>query len=479
MLLKEQAGYQEQENCQGREADSCKEADSYREADSCKEADSCREADSCKEADSGWEADSYEEVVRFLLSLPLFTRKNDPANTTRLLELLGHPEESFHVIHVAGTNGKGSTCAFLARIFQEEGRRTGLFTSPHLVRINERMQLNGEQIPDEEFRNVFARTARAVRRLKGEGGQDPTLFESLFAMGMCWFQERQADLVICETGMGGRLDATNTIVKADAEVITSIGLDHTKYLGDTVELIASEKAGIIRPEVPCVYSAKDPASARVIREQCERKGAEAIGLMPEQAKILERRAGSILARLTLPAAQTLDLTIPFAAEYQVENACLAAICALRLGARRESVQTAIARTKWPGRMEEIHKDVFLDGAHNPDGIREIAREIRRVAAHRQVHLLTAIVADKDHKEMVRELCRGVTYGSIIVTTTGWRRKLDAALLAEEFRAAGQQSVTVEPDAGTAYRRAVREQAGSVLFCVGSLYLIGDIHYAEL
>jgi dihydrofolate synthase/folylpolyglutamate synthase len=425
------------------------------------------------------EMKSYGEVVRYLMELPLFTKKNEPANTRHLMELLGHPEERFKVIHIAGTNGKGSTCAFLARIFQETGLRTGLFTSPHLVRINERMQINGRMIPDEDFRKAFWRVSHAVSILKEEGGQEPTYFESLFAMAMCWFEEQKIDLLICETGLGGRLDATNTIRRAEAEVITSIGLDHTKYLGDTVEQIASEKAGIIRKGVPCIYSAKDPASAGVIRETCMRMKAIPVPLEKEAYRILERTEGAIKVRLTMQDGRALDLAVPFNAAYQAENACLAALCALSLGVKEEAVKSAVAHTKWPGRMEQIHKDVYLDGAHNPDGIREIAREIRRTARTRKVHLLTAVVSDKDHGEMVRELCDGVRYESIIVTTAGGGRKLDPQILAGEFLASGEGSVMCVQDARQAYETACRNKGDGVLFCVGSLYLIGEIQYAEL
>ena len=422
---------------------------------------------------------SYEEAVRYLLEIPYFTKKNDLAAIVRILELLGHPERFFDVIHVAGTNGKGSTCAFLERIFREEGKRTGLFTSPHLVRINERMRVLGTQIPDAAFLESFRRVREAVRIHLKEGGRELTFFETVFAMGMCWFQEEKIDLLICETGLGGRLDATNTIEKALAEVITSISLDHTRYLGDTVEQIAFEKAGIIRRRVPCIYSAKDPGSARVIREVCARMEAEPVPLEPDRYEIRGRQDGALLVRLAPYREEALDLRVPFAAQYQAENACLAALGALRLGARKGAVVSGIAHTTWPGRMEEISRDVFLDGAHNPDGIREIAREIRRIAKTRRVSLVTAIVSDKDYRTMVRELCRDVAYKCVTVTEVGERRKMDPEELAAAFRAAGQKTVRIWPDAQEAYLKAKKERGESVLFCVGSLYLIGEIQHAEL
>ena len=429
---------------------------------------------------------SYAEAVSYLDGVPLFTKKNDLDNTRRLLGLLGHPEAHFRVIHVAGTNGKGSTCAFLESIFRNMGLRTGLFTSPHLVRINERIRVCGGEIPDEGFYEMFVRVFRASMQLTGEGGSHPTWFEFLFAMGMCWFQKSGIDLLVCETGMGGRLDATNSIGSVDAEVITSISLDHTKYLGDTVEKIAFEKAGIIREGVPVVYCAKDPRSTRVIERAAIGKRAERIPLREDRFLVEGRSPGAVSVKLILPGGQanlgpegdTILLRVPFGAEYQAENASLAALCALRLGADRENVRRGIEKTRWSGRMEEIRKDVFLDGAHNADGIRAAAAEIRRIASVRSVRLVAAIVSDKNYSQMVRELCRDVKYEGIIVTAVGGDRKLSCQILAEEFVSAGQRCVEQEPEPLRAYRRALEEKGDSVLFCVGSLYLVGEILSAE-
>ena len=420
------------------------------------------------------EVKTYEEAVSYLEALPLFVKKKEPGNFARLLDLMGHPEEDFHVIHAAGTNGKGSTCAFLASIFSGMGQKTGLFTSPHLVRINERIRIRGREITDDEFLEAFLEMHRAVGQLIQEGGQEPTYFEQLFAIALSAFRAQRIDLMVCETGLGGRLDATNNMARADAVVITSISLDHTEYLGETVEEIAAEKAGIIRAETPVIYSASDPRSAGVIARRAEEKNAERIPLTQDMYTVTGRHRGSIRAVLTYNGDKTLSLDIPFGAQYQAENACLAALCALRLGAAPEAVAAGIRQTGWPGRMDEIRPEVFVDGAHNPDGIRQIASEIRRISETRSVSLLAAIVSDKKHAEMVRELCRGIQYTGVIVTSVGGGRKLAEETLAAEFRAAGQEQVEIETDAGKAYRKALSAKGSSVLFCVGSLYLAGEI-----
>ena len=420
---------------------------------------------------------TYPEAVSFLESLPMFTKKNAPSDVARIMELLGNPEQSFRLIHVAGTNGKGSTCAYLESIFRGMGIRTGLFTSPHLVRINERIRVDGEMIPDDAFADALLRVRQAVERWKEEGGRELSYFETLFVMGLCHFQKSRIQLLICETGLGGRLDATNTVASADCVVITSVSLDHTKYLGETVEEIAYEKAGIIRLNTPVVYCAKDARSAGVIERVAKERNAERIPLTPDMF-CAAGQEGSLCVRLTLKDGSVLPVTVPFEAQVQAENACLAALCALRLGAGKDAVRYGIARTVWPGRMDRIRPDVYIDGAHNPDGIRQIAVEIRRIAKKNQVWLLTSIVSDKNHAAMVQELCRGVRYAGIIITSVGGSRQLDAQTLAQEFLNAGQKRVETEPDAGKAYQRALQEKGESVLFCVGSLYLVGEILSVE-
>ncbi len=461
---------------------------------------------------------TMKEAETVLFELPKFTSKNELGNTRRLLHLLGDPQNDFRVIHVAGTNGKGSTCAFLESIFRCMGMRTGLFTSPHLVRSNERFRVSGVEIPDDEFLEMFLRVQGAVEELIRTGGSHPTFFEYLFAMGLCWFADRQIDILICETGMGGRLDATNSIKKVEAVVITSISLDHTEYLGDTIAEIAYEKAGIIREETPVIYCNKDPESAGVISKRCREMNAPEIILTPDMTQIIsgERdRAGFSLTpepeggfdcRLNYAAAKgwsdrwldpmavkglsdrrtmplsgdsgSVEFHIPFPALYQMENASLAALCALNCGADTESVKTGITRTRWPGRMEELRPDVYLDGAHNIDGIMKLGTEIRRIARTRKVSLLTAIVGDKAYREMVRQLCSAARYESVITTSVGGPRALDADLLAKEFMDAGQKNVEAESDAGKAYRMARLKQKDSVLVCAGSLYLMGEIHALE-
>ncbi len=407
-----------------------------------------------------------------------------------LLEAMGHPERDFRVIHVAGTNGKGSVCAFLESIFRISGVKTGMFTSPHLVRINERYKVSGEDIRDDEFLDAFREVCTAVDKVIAAGGHQSTFFEYIFALGLCWFRRKRIDLLICETGLGGRLDATNSIQDVLAVVITSISFDHMAYLGDSIEKIAGEKAGIIRPDTPVVYCAKDPVSRRVIELKAGQLNAEQIPLTEDCVRVISRERMSSECVLTLPEqavkklpgrvsrelalVDAIRLHIPFMASYQTENAALAAVCAFRCGASLRAVQEGIARTFWPGRMEEIRRDVFLDGAHNIGAVCRLSEDIRRISRTRKISLLLAIVADKDHRAMVAELCRSAAFENVIATSAGGGRRIDAGILAEEFASEGQQNVTVVNDLDKAYSLALRKQGDSVLICAGSLYLVGGI-----
>ena len=216
---------------------------------------------------------NYEEAVAYIEETPKFTTKNKLEHTKECLRRLGNPQDSFRVIHVAGTNGKGSTCAFLTSILREAGYSCGLFTSPHLVVINERFQINEQNIDDASFLRAFEKVKALSEELVAEGNYHPTYFEMLFLMGMVIFQEAGVDYVILETGLGGRMDATTSVENPLACVITSISFDHMQYLGNTIEAIAGEKAGIIVPGVPVIYDGNNPAAAGVIRARAQELGS--------------------------------------------------------------------------------------------------------------------------------------------------------------------------------------------------------------
>ena len=232
---------------------------------------------------------NYTEAVDYILNVPKFTTKNKPEHTAELLKRLGHPDRGMKVIHVAGTNGKGSVCAFLSEMLTLAGKKTALFTSPHLVRINERFQINNVPISDGLFLESYQEVQKAIDSMVKDGLPHATYFELLYAVAMVAFQREKAEYAVLETGLGGRLDATNTIEHPIATVITSISLDHTEILGDTIEKIAAEKAGIIKEGVPVIYDGRNEKAEKVIRKRAEELQAPAFALKEKCMKFWETR----------------------------------------------------------------------------------------------------------------------------------------------------------------------------------------------
>lgn len=421
---------------------------------------------------------NYEQAVNYIAEVPKFTKKNAPENTVELLRRLGHPEEAFRVIHVAGTNGKGSVCAFLESILRHAGKRTGLFTSPHLIRINERFQIDHQDVSDEEFLRAFLRVKDAMDAMTAEGYAHPTYFEILFAMGMVLFAEAGIEYLVMETGLGGRLDATNTVARPVLTVITSISLEHTEYLGDTIEQIAWEKAGIIKEGVPVVYDGRDRQAEAVIRERARMMHAPAIPYYAGMSEIVGQTDKSIDFVLNNRYYDYKAVHVPFLAEYQVVNSAIAMMAARVLDPGKEisdsTVLEGIAAAEWSGRMETVLPDVVLDGAHNAAGIEEFLKTVRSVQKRRPVSLLFSAVIEKDYERMIREICQEVKFSSIVVTQIGDTRKVDATVLAELFRKYTDSPVGARADVADAFAAALERKGDGMLFCAGSLYLVGEI-----
>ena len=267
---------------------------------------------------------TYQEAVAYIDETPKFTKKNTLDHTRAFLKRLGDPQEKMKILHVAGTNGKGSVCSFLASMLKAGGNRTGLFTSPHLVKINERFVVDEQDVSDEEFLEAFHTVMDCVEEMKEEGYPHPTYFELLFLIGMKLFERAGVEYLVLETGLGGRLDATNSVAHPLVSVITSISLDHTEYLGDTVAAIAGEKAGIIKEGVPVVYDASCPESAEVIRRRAEELRAPAYPITPKMYKISKTTKKHIDFSIDSGYYDDIRLSISSVAEYQVKNVFLQA-----------------------------------------------------------------------------------------------------------------------------------------------------------
>ena len=421
---------------------------------------------------------TYKEIVTYIEEIPRFTRKHSLAHTREMLLFLGNPQNGKKIIHVAGTNGKGSVCAYLDAMLRAEGKSTGLFTSPHLVKMNERIVLNGKQISDEDFCEVFEETMQAVRRMQDAGLEHPTFFEFLFAMAMKAYDRAGMEYIVLETGLGGRLDATSS-VEPVACVITSIGLDHMEYLGDTVEQIAGEKAGIIVPGVPVIYDGNDQKAAKVIRERAQELNSPCYEVTREDTEIIRNTCSGIDFSFKNEYYGNTVFSIPFIALYQVMNSSLALktmeILKEEIPVSAEAVKKGLIETRWQGRMETVLPGVIVDGAHNEDGVEKFVETAEHFQKECPLTLLFSAVDDKDYTDMIHTICSRITFRQVVVTSVGGYRQVPAERFAKLFTEAGASSVEVVEDVEKAFGRALEVKGDDgMLFCVGSLYLVGEI-----
>lgn len=422
----------------------------------------------------------FKDAVDFLLDIPRFTTKNSLEHTKAFLKELGDPQENFKVIHVAGSNGKGSVCMFIDHILQKEGKRTGLFTSPHLEDIRERFVVNGQMCGKEEFLQVFKLTGQAVDRMQKKNFPHPTFFEFIFAMGMLLFSRAQVEYAIVETGLGGRLDATNTVEHPLMTIITSISLEHTEILGDTIEQIAMEKAGILRPHVPLVCDGTSEEAVRVITAKAEKIGCSYCVIRPDMCKINEFNHKFIDFYMFTEYDKGTRWRIPFVSGYQVMNAALA-VTAMRMMPVEDrpsdhSLKTGLAEGFWPGRMEEIMPEVYLDGAHNTDGIRVFMETADRISAEDSYRplLLFSMVKEKDYHTAVSMLT-AENWEAVTVTHIPGPRGLSEQELMHVFEENGNGVTECVPDLKEAFEQMLsRKKAGQKLFCTGSLYFVGAL-----
>lgn len=421
---------------------------------------------------------NYTEAVDYILSVPKFTTKNKPDHTVELLERLGRPDRGMKVIHVAGTNGKGSVCAFLSEMLVLAGKRTALFTSPHLVRINERFQINNEPISDELFLSSYMKVQKVIDEMVQDGLFHATYFELLYATAMVAFWEAGAEYVVLETGLGGRLDATNTIEHPIAAVITSISLDHTEILGDTIEKIAGEKAGIIKKGVPVIYDGRNPEAEKVILARAKELGAPAFGLHEEMYEILGNTDKSIDFSLNCGYYEHTKVTAPYLAPYQVVNSALALLAMDVVDREREipieQRVDAIRKTRWQGRMETVLPGVILDGAHNADGVKEFVRTVQSVQDNYPITMLFSAVVEKNYEKMIETICTQTKLSKVVVTEIQGDRIVPADTLAGVFRKYTDAQIVTEPEIDKAFACALSMKENGLLFCAGSLYLVGEL-----
>lgn len=437
---------------------------------------------------------SFGEAAAYLYALPRFTAKNTMEDTRAHLERLGSPDRKIkQIIHVAGTNGKGSVCAYLRSVLEEGGYTVALFTSPHLTDIRERFVINGEMVSRQDFLKAFLQVYNSLNweESDSERWYHPTFFEYLFFMAMLLFADADCDYCILETGLGGRLDATNAVSRKALTVITRISQDHTDQLGSAVEQIAREKAGIMRAGVPCVYCADVPEAAAVFAEIAEKLQTEGEALSKKDYIFLNFKNKTIDFSLHTRYYGYIRVVLHTQARYQMENAALAVRAAEVLDRGRNisvaQIQSGLARCFWAGRMEEILPEVFVDGAHNEDGIRAFLETVSQDGCEERGcsrSLLFSVVSDKDYRSMIEQILRSGCFYRIAAAHMRTGRAADLDALREIFdvqqegigaRAASGPEMIFSDDVRDAFTRMLEERRqGERIYVAGSLYLIGEI-----
>ena len=430
---------------------------------------------------------TYENAVDIINSLLVFGSKPGLERVGELVERIGSPDKGLKFVHIAGTNGKGSVCALLSSVLRKAGFRTGLFISPFVLEFRERFQINGEMIPREELASIVDEIYPVVLQMKEEG-KIITEFEFVFAIALKWYAKEKCDIVVLETGLGGRFDATNIISAPLASVITSISLDHTAILGDTCEKIAFEKCGIIKPDgITVVYGDQPAGVLDVVRNTCTERRNRLIIADPEY---FEKKSGGLDGMdftFCDPYGKKTDYHIPFIGEHQIKNAAAAlfTLSALRdrgLEISDAAIKDGLSEAFFPARAEVLCKDpaVILDGAHNPGGTAAFSSVVREYLSDRKRIAVCGMLADKDVKHALANIVP--LFDRVITVTPPNPRAMScedlAVLINSEF---GIPAEAID-DYTEAFRRAMyyardissQEGAETAVVIFGSLYLASDM-----
>ncbi len=422
---------------------------------------------------------TYEEAIEYIESIQKFGSKLELYRITRLLGKLGNPQDELKIIHIAGTNGKGSTCAMMSSILQAQGYSVGLYTSPHLESYTERIQISRQNIIEHDFAEVTEVIKRTSLEMLQQGEGHPTVFECLTAMALYYFYQKKVDFVVLEVGLGGRYDATNIIKAPLLSVITAIGMDHVEFLGDTIEKITYEKAGIIKEKCPVVLYYQSETVYNIINDICQKMNSHLFYIQEQELEILHQTLYDTIFTVSNKYFSYEHIRLSLIGNYQVQNACTALLAVEALRAQGilidpQSVYRGLQEVYWHGRMEIFSVDpmVILDGAHNADGIHALKNIIMTYFPHMKVTLLFGVLQDKSYRQML-EILLPVIH-TVVVTQPNNDRALSASSLGAEV---SQYPVTlhIEKDIDHAVRLALEiTKKEEILICAGSLYLIGDV-----
>ena len=417
----------------------------------------------------------YRQAVEFVESSSIVRERYGLEKLQRALHLLGDPHHHTEFVHIAGTNGKGSTAAMTASVLQTAGYRTGLYTSPHLMRYNERMHIDGVPISDEDFVEAASQVQRVCEQLGGV----PIVFEVLTLMALWYFAQQHCDIVVLEVGIGGLLDSTNVIPSPKVAIITQLGMDHTETLGNTLEEIAAQKGGIVKEGTPTVMALQEPSAVAVVQQICNQHHAPLALADPERLRVLD----ASVAGQTLEDREYGKLKLPLAGAHQRKNAAnvLEAVAMLRTQGYRisdDDVREGIAKTVWPARFERLSTapDFILDGGHNPQCLHAATAALREYYPGQKVVFLVGMMADKDTDHMLAEMA-SVAKSFVCIRPDSPRAmqpQLLAQQLTERFHLPACACGSVREGIAEATRQAGKE---GVVCALGSLYLAGEVRAA--
>ncbi|MBS4900340.1 MAG: hypothetical protein KHZ87_06230 [Clostridiales bacterium] len=435
----------------------------------------------------------FDEIKKFLAKVPQYISK-DPRfsfgvdRARIMLDRIGHPEKGMKIIHAAGTNGKGSVCAYLASCLKETGARTGLFTSPHLIDIRERIRLDGEMIPVKDLTDIFNELLEQLEEIKKEEPEfDLAYFEYFFLIALIYFKSSGAEFVVLETGLGGLKDATNAIKEPIMSIITALGLEHTEILGDTVEKIAREKAGIIKSNTPVVVMRPKLRSVEdVITDRAKKLSSQVFFADDRSLKNVAIKGNNIDFCIENEYYKNVSFLLKVPAIYEASNAltALTAFAVLKekgyIGKSRPldendftSLKKALQDTIWEGRMQPVLDRVFIDGAHNPQGVDELIKCAGAICRGKRAVLLFSAVSDKNFDLMIRKLCECRLFDTFVVTKIADARAASDRLISGTFEKYTDKPVFRFENVKEAFRHALAIKK-DYLFCAGSLYLIGEL-----
>ena len=425
--------------------------------------------------------DNYDEAVSYIMMIPRFSGKNAIDDTRIFYHFLKEPGNHTKIIHVAGTNGKGSVCAYLQSILLNMDKKVGLFTSPHLITIRERIMINREMVSKEMFYQSFCLVRNYLKEFKLEYPQKedyhPSFFEMLFFIAMIVFQNEKVDEIILETGLGGRLDATNVVTNVRASVITEIGFDHMEYLGDTLEKIAYEKAGIILEKTPVIFWNNNLKTEEVIKKRAAQLSAPCTIVSNENGNLISIQDKRIDFSYKSRYYEYVRMSCNSIALYQFKNALLALRTIEQIFKKEEISKKmlidGIYQMHWEGRMEEILPNVYLDGAHNEDGITALLDSIHNDNCTGKRYLLFSAVSEKQVKKMVQLIFESRLFEKVFASKINSNRGLTKEQLEEIFNPFTNAFVIDSPE--EALRQLLKnKKQGDIVYVAGSLYLVGQL-----